>query len=45
MLPAAQESHEVGRADRFDLPAQPAQRQPMNARQNAAMAKFVLRGP
>ena len=43
MLPAAQEAHEVGGADRLDLAPQTSQRLPVNARQNAAMTKFVIR--
>ena len=43
VLPAAQESLELRGGDRLDFPAQPAQRQPMNARQNAAVAPFRFR--
>ena len=50
MLPAQQPAHELRRCDRLDLLAQSCDSQPMNARQQPAVAPFVLvllvwRGP
>ena len=40
VLPGEQEAHEIGRADRLDLGAQPVERVAMDARQQAAVAPF-----
>ena len=42
VLPAEQEAQEVARRDRLDLRAQPLDRVAMDARQQAALAPFVL---
>ena len=42
VLPAEQEAQEVARGDRLDLGAQPLDRVAMDARQQAALAPFVL---
>ena len=43
VLPAQQEADEVGRRDRFDLLAQPADGEAMDARQEATLAPVGLR--
>ena len=43
VLPGEQKPHEIGRADRLDLGAQPVERVAMNAREQPAIAPFELR--
>ena len=44
MLPAAEESHEVGRGHRLDFASQAAQRHAMDAGENAAVTELVVFG-
>ena len=44
MLPAAQEAHELRGGDRLNFTAQPMQREPVNPRENSAMAELEFRG-
>src|SRR5439155_3214062 len=43
VLPSGEEAEKVCGSDRFDFSAQPAQRHPMNARENAAVAPLLSR--
>ena len=45
VLPAGQETHEIGGRGRLDLPAQPAESQAVNPGQEAPVGPFRLAGP
>ena len=45
VLPAEQETHEVRRRHCLDLPAEPAQRQPVNAGQQPALTPLFFHSP
>jgi hypothetical protein len=45
VLPSQQPAHELSGSDRLNLLAQRAERKPMNARQQAAIAPFNCRAP